>query len=77
MLQWNRILFVRDHSAFTIDELTNVFSGRVDFTSGNFYANAEFVTKSDDAIYVFEDLRGYEKGNAFYLNFGYTQKDWD
>lgn len=31
-------------------ELTNAFSGRIDFSSNNFYSSFEYVTKGDDAV---------------------------
>ena len=34
----------------TFDELTNLFSGRVDFYQNKFYSNIEYVLKSEDAI---------------------------
>ncbi|CAM1353437.1 DUF6029 family protein [Tenacibaculum halocynthiae] len=56
------------------NSLTNSFSGRVDFSSGNFYSNAEYVTKGEDAIYVFGNVRNAKKGNSFLLNLGYAKK---
>ena len=61
-------------ASFNLPEITNVFGGRIDFSSGNFYSGVEFLTKNEDAIYVMNKPRGAEKGNAFFLNFGYTQK---
>lgn len=58
------------------DEMTNSFSGRVDFSTGSFYSGIEYVTKGKDIIVNTERLiDGFaEKGNALLLNFGYSQK---
>lgn len=58
------------------DELTNAFSGRLDYSKGSFYSAIEYVFKGKDAIlnegnYI-NDFA--EKGNALLLNFGYSQK---
>ena len=58
------------------DELTNAFSGRIDFSKGNFYANAEYVTKSDD-VFVFEGQllnTSVNPGNALLFNTGFSKK---
>lgn len=61
------------------EELTNAFSGRLDFYKDNFYASAEYVFKTEDAIV--ERIPGQEAtinntfiepGNAVLLNLGYT-----
>jgi len=61
------------------DELTNAFSGRLDFSSANFYSSVEYVTKGDDALVqiingnnVFpEDF--IKSGNALLVNAGYSK----
>jgi len=58
------------------DELTNAFSGRIDFSKGSFYANAEYVAKSDD-VYVFNGqlLDDFvNPGNALLFNTGFSKK---
>ncbi|MCA0151841.1 DUF6029 family protein [Winogradskyella vincentii] len=58
------------------DDLTNAFSGRIDFTEGNFYANAEYVTKTDDVAVIAGQLidNFVNPGNALLLNTGFSQK---
>ncbi len=58
------------------DELTNAFSGRVDFSKGSFYANAEYVAKSDD-VYVFNGqvINSFvNPGSALLFNTGFSKK---
>ncbi len=58
------------------DELTNAFSGRVDFSKGSFYANAEYVAKSDD-VYVFNGqvINNFvNPGSALLFNTGFSKK---
>ncbi|WP_426431325.1 DUF6029 family protein [Winogradskyella sp. HB-48] len=58
------------------DELTNAFSGRIDFSKGSFYANAEYVAKSDD-VYVFNGqiINNFvNPGNALLVNTGFSKK---
>lgn len=54
---------------------TNMFSGRVDFSEGNFYSSLEYVAKGED-VYVelgniIEDK--YFNGNALLLNLGFAK----
>ncbi|WP_438964146.1 DUF6029 family protein, partial [Winogradskyella sp.] len=58
------------------DDLTNAFSGRIDFTEGNFYANAEYVAKTDDVAVIAGQLidNFVNPGNALLLNTGFSQK---
>ena len=58
------------------DDLTNAFSGRIDFTQGNFYANAEYVAKTDDVAVIAGQLINnfVNPGNALLLNTGFSQK---
>lgn len=63
-----------------LDKMTNMYSFRADASKGNFYAGAEYVYKSKDAIVegtggvqtIFEDKQ-YD-GNALLINFGYSQR---
>lgn len=59
-----------------INETTNLFSGRIDFSNNNFYSKFEYVFKSKDALveqgFIFPD-KGFT-GNAFLWNLGYSQK---
>ena len=58
------------------DDLTNAFSGRIDFTEGNFYANVEYVAKTDDVAVIAGQLidNFVNPGNALLLNTGFSQK---
>lgn len=58
------------------DDLTNAFSGRIDFTKGNFYANAEYVSKSDDVAVITGQLINnfVNPGNALLFNTGFSKK---
>lgn len=58
------------------DDLTNAFSGRLDFTKGSFYANAEYVSKSDDVAVITGQLINnfVNPGNALLFNTGYSKK---
>lgn len=58
------------------DDLTNAFSGRIDFTKGNFYANAEYVSKSDDVAVITGQLINdfVNPGNALLFNSGFSKK---
>ncbi|OIQ27893.1 MAG: hypothetical protein BM564_10860 [Bacteroidetes bacterium MedPE-SWsnd-G2] len=57
------------------ESLTSVYSGRIDFSSGNFYAGLEYDHKTDDVYTelgnIIEDK--YFDGNAFLLNAGYAK----
>ena len=59
----------------TFDELTNLFSGRVDFYQNNFYSNAEYILKGEDAIKQGGQLsnRFITGGNAILFNTGYSK----
>ncbi|OUR94778.1 hypothetical protein A9Q87_02085 [Flavobacteriales bacterium 34_180_T64] len=54
---------------------TNSFSGRLDYSEGNFYSSIEYVSKSEDVFIendtFFDDK--YFDGNALLLNFGYAK----
>lgn len=61
------------------NELTNAFSGSIDFSRNNFYSSIEYVTKGEDAVIqtvnnnnVFpEDF--VKTGNAILVNAGYSK----
>ena len=57
-------------------ELTNAFSGRIDFSKGSFYSGIEYVSKSDDAVVQVGQLSNnfIQPGNAILFNTGYSQK---
>ena len=42
---------------FNFNDLTNAFSSRIDFSKNNFYSSAEFVSKSNDALIIFNEIR--------------------
>ncbi|HET8809326.1 MAG TPA: DUF6029 family protein [Flavobacteriaceae bacterium] len=56
------------------EELTNAFSGRLDFSKNSFYAAAEYVYKIEDAIVVRHQVNNnlVKPGNALLFNFGYA-----
>lgn len=63
----------------SFDELTNAFSGRLDYSKNSFYASAEYIYKSEDAIVERIPGRGavinndfIKPGSAMLLNFGYA-----
>jgi len=57
-------------------ELTNAFSGRLNYSRNTFYFSTEYNYKSDDAIlYPNEVINTFVKpGSALLMNFGYTKK---
>jgi hypothetical protein len=62
-----------DNSNF--NDLTNSFSGRLDFYEGNFYSSVEYVLKGED---IYQELGNliedkYFDGSALLLNFGYAK----
>lgn len=66
-----------DYSYITdpnFEELTNAFSGRLDFSKNSFYANAEYVYKTEDAVVINETVLNnlVKPGNALMLNLGYV-----
>ncbi|WP_299361272.1 DUF6029 family protein [Winogradskyella sp.] len=58
------------------DDLTNVFSGRVNFSKNSFYASAEYVAKSDDVVVLAGQLINdfVEPGSALLFNTGFSTK---
>lgn len=58
------------------NDVTNAFSGRLDFSEGNFYANAEYVAKSDDVAVITGQLLNdfVEPGSALLFNTGFSKK---
>ena len=56
------------------EELTNAFSGRLDFSKNSFYASAEYVAKTEDAIVEARTINNefVKPGNALLLNLGYV-----
>src|SRR5690606_37296898 len=63
-----------------LDKMTNMYSVRADMAKGGFYAGAEYVYKSKDALVegqgalknILSDKQ-YD-GNALLINFGYSQR---
>ncbi len=58
------------------DELTNAFSGRLDYAKNNFYAGVEYVHKTED-VYVFngQSINTFvNPGNALLINTGFSKK---
>jgi len=56
----------------TFNELTNAFSGRLDFSQGSFYGGLEYVAKSEDGIPFRNQFDSYitKPGSAILLNTG-------
>lgn len=65
---------VNDNLDFNFNDLTNAISGRVNFSKNNFYSSAEFVSKSNDGMIIFKEVRNIKPGNAFLFDFGYGKK---
>ena len=58
-----------------LNELTNAFSGRFDFSHKNFYSSVEYIEKKEDALVQFNQISNrLKKGYAFLLNTGYSKK---
>ena len=56
-------------------DLTNAFSGRVDYSKGNFFSSLEYVHKSADAVFNPDGgIANTKDGNALELNLGYTKR---
>lgn len=64
---------VENKNDINFNDLTNAFSTRLDWSKGNFYSNVEYITKGNDAIYIFNQIKNSKKGNALLMNFGYTK----
>jgi hypothetical protein len=65
---------VNDNLDFNFNDLTNAISGRVNFSKNNFYSSAEFVSKSNDGLIIFKEVRNIKPGNAFLFDVGYGKK---
>ena len=61
---------------YDFDDLTNLFSGRIDYLKSDFYLSYEQVFKSKDGVIlmgnIFDDF--IKKGKAHYLNFGVAKQ---
>lgn len=59
----------------TFDELTNSFSGRLDFSHGNFYSGIEYVSKDEDAVVQVGQINNnfVKPGSALLFNAGYSK----
>ena len=60
----------------SFNELTNAFSGRIDFSIGSFYSGLEYVSKSDDAIVQVGQISNdfVKPGSALLFNTGFSKK---
>ncbi len=56
------------------DKLTNAFSARANISKGSFYASAEYVNKSKDAVFMFNQVQNIKSGNALLFNTGYAKE---
>lgn len=63
-----------DNTDYNFNDLTNAFSSRLNFSVNNFYSSAEFVSKSSDAVIIFDNIRNTKPGNAFLFDVGYGKK---
>lgn len=56
------------------EELTNAFSGRLDFNKNSFYASAEYVFKTEDVVVINQSAQNdfLKPGSALLLNIGYA-----
>ena len=63
-----------DDTDYNFNDLTNAFSSRLNFSVNNFYSSAEFVSKSSDAVIIFDKIRNTKPGNAFLFDIGYGKK---
>lgn len=57
-----------------INNLTNLFSSRLEYSKDNFYSNIEYVSKGNDAVFIANQIRNVKKGDALLFNFGYAKK---
>lgn len=59
------------------ENLTNAFSGRINFSHNSFYASTEYAFKTEDAVIVNNkvDNNLIKPGNSILINFGYSQKN--
>ena len=63
-----------DNTDYNFNDLTNAFSSRLNFSVNNFYSSAEFVSKSSDAVIIFDNIRNTKPGSAFLFDVGYGKK---
>jgi hypothetical protein len=54
--------------------LTNAFSGRLDYSKGNFVSSIEYIHKSKDAIIQFGRVLNAKTGNALQIDLSYAKK---
>jgi len=56
-----------------LNEITNMVSGRINYSNNYFYSKIEYVFKSDDALVEFEEIIEDRlfNGNALLINLGY------
>ena len=54
--------------------LTNAFSGRLDYSKGNFFSSIEYIHKSKDAIIQFGQILNAKTGNALQIDLSYAKK---
>ena len=59
---------------YDFNDLTNAISGRVSFSKNNFYSSVEYISKSNDAVIIFQNIRNTKPGNAFLFDVGYGKK---
>ena len=63
-----------NNADFNFNDLTNSLSARLNFSNNSFYSSAEYVSKSKDALMLFDMVRNVKPGNAFLLDVGYGKK---
>lgn len=57
-----------------LDDLTHSFSGRLDYSKGNIISGIEYIHKSSDAIYGFNQIMNVKSGEALLINLGYNKR---
>ena len=57
-----------------LNDLTHSFSGRLDYSKGNIISGIEYIHKSSDAIYGFNQIMNVKSGGALLINLGYNKR---
>ena len=67
-----------DNAAKGFNKNTYAYSGRLDYSSNNFYSNVEYVIKNKDALFEFGSVNtnALSKGNALLYNMGYSYQSF-
>lgn len=57
-----------------LNDLTHSFSGRLDYSKGNIISGIEYIHKSSDAIFGFNQIMNVKSGGALLINLGYNKR---